>query len=104
MRVKMNAWLSDYGVTALARGTAPEDVTVHILEPSCNMATEGWLLLGEVWVTPPPFPSREDAANLGIAALQVKLQKLRADAELAQNAILAEISKLQSLTYEEPQP
>ena len=104
MRVQLKAWLPDSQVKAIAMGADPEACHVPILNKFTDMASEGWLCLGDIWIDVPPFPSREDAATMGIAALQAKLQKMRAEAELEQGKILLEISKLQSLTYGEPQP
>ena len=104
MRYQLNVWLSKYGIQEIAKGATAEEISVHFLPSDNDMATEGWVQLGTVYVNSPPLPSREDAANLSIAALRAKLKKMRADAEQAQNALLAEISKLQALTYEEPKP
>jgi len=101
MEAQGKLWLTNYGLAALAKGEEFNSTHLFVREPGSDMSEHGWHLLKSFTLQSPPLPSREEAAGLSIAMLQELLRKKRVDAEAEQNLILAQISKLQSLTYEE---
>lgn len=101
MELKKEIWLINQGLQALAKGEEVKEWQFSLLEPGATMETEGWCKLGVIQVRVPRLPAREEAVCLSVDLLTDLLNRKRAEAEAEQNLILAQISKLQSLTYEE---
>lgn len=71
----------------------------HITQGGTYYEEEGYPLIGTVEVTI-TLHSNDKVVQNQIGALQKQLQKQRADAHRAEQAILEKISKLQALTFE----
>jgi hypothetical protein len=95
---------SDYrGVNALLSSLDnPERhkfVIGNLFVYSASDMSKAWLLAGEADITVRLMP-RDEQTAIAVERLQAKLAKERAESMQRQNAILAEISKLQAITYE----
>ena len=62
--------------------------------------TEGWAEVGIATITVEFYP-REELVSKELDGLKVQLEKVRADNQQRENAILDRISKLLAVTYEE---
>lgn len=69
------------------------------LAPGVNMATEGWMRMGQAEITV-ELPSREDLVRTQVDALEQKARSIQAEAQREVNAIRDRISKLQALTFD----
>jgi hypothetical protein len=67
-----------------------------------DMAPCGWTQIGEATVSVTLAP-RSDRMAQALETLRQQLAKERAESMVRQNAILDQISKLQSLTYDAPE-
>ena len=62
--------------------------------------SEGWAEVGVATITVELYP-REELVSKELDGLKVQLEKVRADNQQRENAILDRISKLLAVTYEE---
>lgn len=94
---QVKAYMSQYDT--LERIAAGKDFPMLTHGSGGYFEGEGYPLIGtaEVTVT---LHSPDEVVQNQISALQAQLQKQRADAYLAEQAILERISKLQAITYE----
>lgn len=100
---KVKAWTtSDYALERLIDGIQAGDVSKAIPDlfyANSNMATSGWVLVGEATITL-DANNYDKLAEEQLATLEAQLAHERAESQLRQNAILDRISKLQALTFE----
>ena len=64
--------------------------------------TEGWAEVGVATITVELYP-RDELVSKELEGLNAQLQKVRADNQQRENAILDRISKLLAVTYEAPE-
>jgi hypothetical protein len=92
---------ANYVEDLIAAGNESEVVKTLFFSPN-DMAPCGWTQIGEAEVSIKLAP-RSDRMAQALETLRQQLSKERAESMVRQNEILDRISKLQSLTYEEPE-
>lgn len=97
------AWLPSYRNPVELLDTIqdgqPVDAIQMIAFAPVDMSGSGWVQVGSADVTL-TIASRDEAIAQAVSVLNAKLQEERAESQRRQQAILAQISKLQALTYE----
>jgi hypothetical protein len=97
------AWLSNNRnpvdlIDAIERGDY-RDAVQQICITTSDMKSLGWTHVGDAEVTLHMLP-RDEAVAKAVEGLQQKLAEEKAENHKRRQAILAQISKLQALTYE----
>lgn len=85
---------------AIKEGNQDRAVEQLTYAPDHMIGYEGWIHVGTARITVELLPV-EDMQSAQLAALKAELQKVRAENQQRENAILDAISKLQALEYVE---
>ena len=93
------SWFSISDLLDLVKSGKFDEAANRVALSGTDMRTSDWVKIGKATVTITLESTDAITANQ-IAALQEKLQEVRAQAQLHENMILEKISKLQALTFD----
>jgi hypothetical protein len=92
----------DYILHAIKEGKLDEAASEMSYINHDMSNTEGWAEVGVATITVELYP-REELVSKELDGLKVQLEKVRADNQQRENAILDRISKLLAVTYDAPE-
>lgn len=97
-----NSWQNmDSVLSLIAQDKLDEAITTMTYVNHDMSDTEGWVEVGIAEITVTLYP-REQLVAKELDSLKVQLDKVRAESQMRENAILDRISKLQAIEYINP--